>query len=127
VKSSPFDIGRIGGYVVVPFEIKEGKLRVTFLGSSVQVRRLLHQTAMMGIRHRVVSLTDSKYSWESPLSRLTERQRKILIAAYSQGYYDLPRKINSEQLARQLDMGSSTLVEHLRKAERRLLTELLGN
>src|SRR5271157_4461545 len=43
MRSSPFDIGKIGGYVVVPFEIKEEKLRVTFLGSSVQVRRLLHQ------------------------------------------------------------------------------------
>jgi predicted DNA binding protein len=127
VKSSPLDIGKIGGYVVVPFEIKEGKLRVTFLGSSIQVRKLLHQAAIMGIRYRVISLTDSKYSQESPLSRLTEKQRRILIAAYNQGYYDLPRKINSEQLARQLDIGSSTLVEHLRKAERRLLFGLLGS
>jgi predicted DNA binding protein len=50
-----------------------------------------------------------------------------LIAAFKQGYYDLPRKINSEQLAKKLDLVSSTLVEHLRKAERRLLTGMIAS
>ena len=127
VESPPFDMGKIGGYIIAPFEIKEGKLKITFLGSSAQVKRLLHSAEIMGIRHKIVSLTDAKYSQESPLSRLTEKQRKILIAAYKQGYYDLPRKINSEQLAKRLDMVSSTLVEHLRKAERRLLVGMLGS
>jgi len=125
VESPPFDMGKIGGYIIAPFEIKEGKLRITFLGNSAQVKRLLHQMGIMGLRHKIVSLTDAKYSQESPLSSLTERQRKILIAAYKQGYYDLPRKINSEQLAKKLGLVSSTLVEHLRKAERRLLIGML--
>src|SRR5208283_177419 len=90
-ESAPFDMSKIGGYIVAPFEIKEEKLRITFLGSSDQVKRLLHSVENMGIHHRIVSLTDAKYSQESPLNRLTERQRKILIAAYKQGYYDLPR------------------------------------
>jgi predicted DNA binding protein len=126
-ESSPFDMSKIGGCVVVPFEIKDGKLKITFLGNSIQVNRLLHQAEIMEVRHKVVSLTDAKYSQESPLSRLTEKQRRILIAAYRQGYYDLPRKINSEQLAKRLDVVSSTLVEHLRKAELRILTGMLGS
>ncbi len=127
VESPPFGMGKIGGYLIVPFEIKEGKLRITFLGNLVQVKRFLHRTEIMRVRHKIVSLTDAKYSQESPLSRLTEKQRKILIAAYKQGYYDLPRKINSEQLAKKLDVVSSTLVEHLRKAERRLLIGMLDS
>jgi len=127
VESLSFDMDKIGGYIVVPFEINDGKLKMTFLGSPAQVKRFLHRMEMMGIRHKIVSLADAKYSQESPLICLTEKQRKILIAAYKQGYYDLPRKINSGQLAKKLDMVSSTLVEHLRKAERRLLVRMLGS
>lgn len=37
------------------------------------------------------------------------------------GYYDVPRKISSEGAARHLKMDKSTFVEHIRKAERKIL------
>jgi hypothetical protein len=37
-------------------------------------------------------------------SELTAKQREILVAAYNFGYYAVPRKINSEQLAKKLGM-----------------------
>jgi predicted DNA binding protein len=40
------------------------------------------------------------------------------------GYYDIPRKITSEELAERLGLVGSTVVEHLRKAEQRLMTQL---
>ena len=60
VESPPFGMGKIGGYLIVPFEIKEGKLRITFLGNLVQVKRFLHRTEIMRVRHKIVSLTDAK-------------------------------------------------------------------
>jgi predicted DNA binding protein len=50
----------------------------------------------------------------------------VLIAAYKLGYYDVPRRITSEELAKKLDPVKSTLSAHVRKAERRLLTEMLN-
>ena len=56
---------------------------------------------------------------------IEEKQREVLITAYKLGYYDIPRRINSDQLAEKLGIVNSTLVEHLRKAERRLLAQVL--
>jgi predicted DNA binding protein len=50
----------------------------------------------------------------------------VLRAAYTLGYYDVPRKISSHELGIRLKIGSSTLVGHRRRAERRLLAELFG-
>ncbi len=70
----------------------------------------------LGIRHRVVLLTEANFSPDSPLSKLTEKQREVLIAAYKLGYYDIPRRINSEKLAKKLNIGGSTLGEHLEES-----------
>jgi predicted DNA binding protein len=45
--------------------------------------------------------------------------------AYKLDYYNLPRKIDSKQLARKLNLKRSTLVVHRRKAELRILTKIM--
>jgi predicted DNA binding protein len=49
----------------------------------------------------------------------------VLLAAYKFGYYSLPRKIGSEQLAKKLSLHKSALAAHRRKAELRLITQVL--
>ena len=41
------------------------------------------------------------------------------------GYYDIPRKITSEKIAKKLGLGDATVVEHLRKAEQRLMKQII--
>ena len=115
-----------GGYLTTPFELNDGVFRVGFLGGAKEVERFLRLLRRLRIKFRVASLTDAKFSSDSPLGRLTEKQRKVLTAAYRLGYYDLPKKISSEALARRLGMRSSTLVVHRIKAERRLLEALFA-
>lgn len=120
--------GRIP-YVGSPFEYHDGKLRVAYLGASSQIRRLLAGLARLSkqsrIKYRVVSLGDAKFPPTWPLAPLTDQQRRVLTTAYRLGYYDVPRKISAEELASRLDLVKSTLSAHVRKAERRLLTEVL--
>lgn len=52
---------------------------------------------------------------------LTERQLIILQRAIAEGYYDSPRRTSTEALATTFGVTRSTLEEHLRKAERRVL------
>lgn len=60
------------------------------------------------------------------MDSLTERQRTVLETAYAKGYYEVPRHVSSDELAANLDLDKSTVLEHLRRAERNVLSELLG-
>ena len=121
-----FDPFSPGGYLSVPFEIRDGMARITYLGDGGQIKLFLEQIEKAGIRYRVSSLSGARFSHDSPLNRLTEKQRRVLVTAYRMGYYDLPRRVSSQQLAHTLNLGSSTLINHRRRAERRLLAEMIG-
>ena len=114
-----------GGYLTLPFEIRDGWIRATFLGNVNEIKRFRKIIDEMGMRYRVVSLGDARFSPTSPLAHLTEKQRKVVTAAFKLGYYDLPKRIGSKELGRRLGIRSSTLVVHRIKAERRLLAEIL--
>jgi len=119
--------GGLMPYLSTPFEFKDGKLRVTLLGNSSQVKRYLADLSKQKlVKYRIASLTDAKFPPNSPIGRLTDKQRRVLITAYRLGYYDVPRRITSEELARKLNLVKSTFSTHVRKAERRLLTEMLS-
>ena len=109
-----------------PLEIRDGRVRLTFLGNAKQVRGLIKMFEKAGARYKVVSISDAMFPPTSPLHSLTEKQRRVIIASYRMGYYDMPRKASSKQLAGKLNLGSSTLIAHRRKAERRLLADLIG-
>jgi hypothetical protein len=118
-------IGIDSGFLFPPMGVKDGKIRFSFLGNETQVKRFMEGMDKIGLHYRVVLLTDADFSPISPLNQLTQKQREVLLAAYRTGYYDIPRKITSEQLANQLGLVNSTVVEHLRKAEQRLLVHIL--
>jgi predicted DNA binding protein len=55
---------------------------------------------------------------------LTALQRGAFLNAVEAGYYTIPRKVSLEELAKQLKTPRTTLREHLRKAEGKLLPKL---
>lgn len=59
-------------------------------------------------------------------SLLSSRQAEALELAYEAGYYDWPRRTDAETLADQLGVGHTTFLEHLRKAEEKIIGEVLG-
>jgi hypothetical protein len=118
-------IGIEGGYLFPPLGINDEKVRFSFLGSEKQIKDFMEKIDALGIHYRVVLLADANFSPTSPLSQLTEKQQEVLLAAYKWGYYDIPRKITSQELAKKLGLVNSTVVEHLRKAEQRLIKQTL--
>lgn len=72
-----------------------------------------------------ITLKNAVYQKHDILSVLTDKQREILIAAQKYGYYDYPKKISSEQLSKMVNISRATLVQHLRKAEGRILAEII--
>lgn len=68
----------------------------------------------------------SEYSPQTttPSSTLTKRQREVLDAAVTVGYYDVPRRGTATEVAAALDCAPSTASEHLRKIEARVLSAI---
>lgn len=55
------------------------------------------------------------------LSGLTEKQTQALLAAIQEGYYNVPRKVRTEDIARRRKVPRTTFEEHVRKAESKVL------
>jgi len=112
------------GYMLSPARYRDGKLTLTFSGNPRQLRDVLSRARARGLRYRILSLKEAEFA-VSLLDHLTKKQGEVLRVAYELGYYDVPRRITSEQLGRALGMRASTVVEHLRKSEKRLLDAIL--
>ncbi|MFC6725251.1 helix-turn-helix domain-containing protein, partial [Halobium palmae] len=52
---------------------------------------------------------------------LSERQREVFELARKRGYYTWPREVSASDLADELALSKATVLEHLRKAEAKLL------
>ena len=58
------------------------------------------------------------------MPQLTLLQKKALDLAINEGYYDYPRNVELEQLAKRMKISLSTYREHLRKAEKAVLPKM---
>lgn len=57
---------------------------------------------------------------------LQARQKEILLESYRRGFFDHPRRITAGALAERMGMHKTTLLEHIHKAENRLIGHLLA-
>lgn len=106
------------------FTIAEGvgRLRVTF-PSQVQIgeaiRRITSRLPSAELHSRRQRTHDEQV--KNGHETLTDRQHEVLLTAYHGGYYEWPREQSAGELAAVLDISKSTFLEHLRRAERKLL------
>jgi predicted DNA binding protein len=63
---------------------------------------------------------------DSMISRLSDKQKIVLTKAKQQGYYEYPRKITTNQLSKSIGLSKATTIEHLRKAENKIINSLLA-
>jgi predicted DNA binding protein len=74
-----------------------------------------------------ISLSIKKYypKGYGVISALTTRQFKCLKTAMENGYFDMPKKYNSHQIAKKLKISHTTFLEHIKKAEKTIISNLL--
>lgn len=56
---------------------------------------------------------------------LSDRQREALLTAKKEGYYCWPREINAKEVAEEFGVTGPTFLEHLRKAEKKMIIPIL--
>jgi hypothetical protein len=102
------------------------RMKVELVGKEDEISKFLQYTSKWSNNSfKILGLTSIDTKGESLLSKLTSRQRQILLTGYALGYYDVPRKISSEELSPHLNADKSTIVEHLRKAEKKLIDGII--
>ncbi len=72
-----------------------------------------------------MSVRKAAYRKADILAVLTDKQREVMVAAFQNGYYDYPKRIKSMLLSRKVNISKPTLLQHLRKAECRIMRELM--
>lgn len=95
------------------------------IGDQENISKFIEQIKKVG---KVLNMSFQKaaYQHHDILSVLTDKQREILITAQKSGYYDYPKKINSAQLSQRVDLSIATLLQHLRKAEGRIMANIVA-
>ncbi|KYK30131.1 hypothetical protein AYK20_09290 [Thermoplasmatales archaeon SG8-52-1] len=107
-----------------PTIFTKDKMILSVTGNEDNLKKFLKVIKNLG-EVKSVSFKKATFNEQAILSCLTEKQKEILIAAKKNGYYSYPRKINSKELSEKIGLSKPTVVQHLRKAEVRLVSNIL--
>ncbi len=107
--------------------LDKDRMRIEFLCKDKETKKVLDFYQRAKLPHRIVEVSRPETLSDSHLSKLTLKQRQVVLTAFSLGYYDIPRRVTTEELAKHLKLSTSTLAEHIRKAERTLLSRVVGS
>ncbi|NKE36507.1 PAS domain S-box protein [Natronococcus sp. JC468] len=123
-----------GGYVDGA-SIVDGEYRMTVhLAPSVDVHRIVDtiegaypEAELRCHRRTTRSASDPRPVQRRLATDLTDRQHAVLSTAYYAGFFEWPRETSGTELAESLDVAPSTLHQHLRTAERKILDSLFSS
>jgi predicted DNA binding protein len=107
-----------------PSIFTKDKMTISVTGTEKNLKKILEVIKNLG-EIKSISFKKATFNEQTILSCLTEKQKEILIAAKKNGYYSYPRKINSQELSEKIGLSKPTVVQHLRKAEVRLVSDIL--
>ena len=108
-----------------PLIVTEEKRVYSAIADQENMKKLLDTITLIGTVEKT-SYHKPAYGAHGVLSCLTERQKEIVILAKKMGYYEYPRKINGDGLAQLSEISKAAIIEHLRKAESRIMTTILA-
>jgi hypothetical protein len=108
-----------------PMGFTGDSLVLSVVGEDEELRKLMDAIDRIG-EVREMNVQPASFHREDIMASLTDRQREVLVVAKRYGYYDYPRRMNATELSKRVGVSKATLVEHLRKAEGRLMASLLA-
>ena len=87
------------------------------LNDFIELAEKIHNAELLSIKNEKIE----NFFMISMQPHLTKKQKIAMDLAIMSGYYDYPRKIGLEKLAKMINLSYSTYHAHLRKAEQKVL------
>ncbi|SFS32994.1 helix-turn-helix domain-containing protein [Halostagnicola kamekurae] len=115
------------GLIAVPPIVyqTDGTIRLTAIGPSDAIQTAVGNISdLMSVD--VVSIGEFRAGRINSRTALTQRQFEAVSAAVDCGYYRMPSEGSLEEIAARLECSSGTAGELLRRAERTVMTRLVG-
>jgi len=106
-----------------PIVIRDGDASVEVTASQDRLSMLGAQLEAFGMSFDVVSIHQSV----DTADLLTDRQRRVVMAAIENGYYDTPRTSTLTELAGHLGIAKSTASETLHRAEEKMIKQFVDD
>ncbi|NHJ21566.1 MAG: hypothetical protein EAX91_11525 [Candidatus Lokiarchaeota archaeon] len=104
-----------------PVITDEKYMTVTYLTAVIYVDSLIERyKKIYGDQLNILNITSIQPDLNNLSMLLTEKQKSIIYYAVERGYYEIPRKASSDDLAEHFNITKSALYEHLRKIERKV-------
>jgi hypothetical protein len=108
-----------------PAYLEDDRLVFSILGENEALSSFLTLARKTIGDFKILQIQDQTYNDESILSLLTDRQKEILIKAKQSGWYEIPRKITTMELAQEFGVSKTAILEHLRKAEAKIMMKVV--
>lgn len=133
LQTEPHDLGRFllrvqaESELIVQLPLKhtrDGGVRGTFIGTDDAF-----QWAVDALPDEfdleIKSIGDYHPDMRQLFLTLTDRQQEILSTAIRDGYYDDPRRVTQQDIAKRVGIASGTVSQHLRRIEAKVFSEFI--
>lgn len=108
-----------------PIVLEEDSIIIKFISHGKNIDAIIeHQKKTFNDNFKILSITSVHPNKDNLQLLLTERQKGIAYYAVNNGYYEIPRKIDSEHMANHFGISKSALHEHLRKIEKTIFLSI---
>ena len=108
-----------GAPLELPLTIRGGEAVIELTASRDRLSAFGQQLEAFGLSYTLNRVYDAV---ETP-DLLTDQQRRLLVTAVEEGYYDTPRECTLTELAGAVDLAKSTASVTLHRAEERVIKE----
>jgi hypothetical protein len=120
-----FQESDLGLIHTIPTIISLEKFTVSMMGEQKNLSNFTEMMRTHAGTIKKMAVRRAAYQKADILAVLTDKQREVMIAAFRNGYYEYPKKISSRRLCRKVNISKPTLLQHMRKAEGRILKEIM--
>jgi predicted DNA binding protein len=113
-------------FLEFPIIMEKSTITGNIVGSHNDINKFTDFIKGWGAEFNLISIKKYYPRGYGVLSALTIQQLKCLEFALEKGYFDFPKRMDSRTISKKLNISHSTFIEHIKKAEKNIFSNLLN-